>query len=307
MTASAANRWQRVQALYSGRFVVPGALALGAAIVLAAVFLAGRSFGERSAREAPLRVVADWRADLAAQRAELERARRAVDDQVDALAVRMGQMNAQLLRLDALGNRLTQMARLKAGEFDFDRPPAMGGPELALPASGSGPSLETALDELAGVIDDRERQLAALEAVILNRELSRQILPSGRPVAGGYISSRFGERMDPLTGHGAFHAGLDFVGAPGEPVLAVAAGVVSYAGPDGGYGQLVEIAHGNGLVTRYAHNSKVLVSRGMTVRQGQSIAELGSTGRSTGPHVHFEVLQDGRQVDPQRFIGQAAH
>lgn len=305
MTGTTANRWQWARLVWSARFFVPGVLAIGAAIVLAAVFLAGRSFGERSAREAPLRVVADWRADLAQQRLELERARRTVEDQVDALAVRMGQMNAQLLRLDALGKRLTQMARLKAGEFDFDRPPAMGGPELSLPVAGAGPAFETALDDLASVIDDRERQLAALEAVILNRELSRQILPNGRPIASGYISSRFGERMDPITGHGAFHAGLDFVGAPGEAVLAVAAGVVSYAGPDGGYGQLVEIAHSNGLVTRYAHNSKVLVTRGVTVRQGQSIAELGSTGRSTGPHVHFEVLQDGRHVDPQRFIGQA--
>jgi murein DD-endopeptidase MepM/ murein hydrolase activator NlpD len=287
------------------RIAVPGALVLGGLLVLAAVFVAGQSFGERRARQAPLRVLADWRTDLAAQRVEFERARRAAQDQVDALAARMGQMNAQLLRLDALGKRLTQMARLKAGEFDFDRPPPMGGPELAPMGPGAGPSLDRTLDELAGVIDDRERQLSALEAVILNRDLSRQILPSGRPVASGYVSSRFGERMDPFTGHGAFHAGLDFVGAPGDPVLAVAAGIVSYAGPDGGYGQLVEITHGNGLVTRYAHNSRVLVARGATVRPGDRIAELGSTGRSTGPHVHFEVLQDGRQVDPQRFIGVA--
>jgi murein DD-endopeptidase MepM/ murein hydrolase activator NlpD len=306
MTGAAANRRRWTHRVVAARWFVPGALAAGAVIVLAAVFLAGRSYGERSARQAPLRLVADWRADLVQQREALDRARSNVEDQVDALALRIGQMNAQLMRLDALGKRLTQMARLKAGEFDFDRPPGMGGPELPLAVAGAGPGFRSALDDLAGVIDDRERQLAALEAVILNRELSRQILPSGRPIDGGYVSSRFGERMDPITGHGAFHAGLDFVGAPGDPVLAVAAGVVSYAGPDGGYGQLVEIAHGNGLVTRYAHNSKVLVSRGMTVRQGQSIAKLGSTGRSTGPHVHFEVLQDGRAVDPQRFIGEAS-
>lgn len=283
------------------RLLAPVAVAAGCVIVITAVFLAGQSFGERRAREAPFEALDDWRTELGTQRAQLERARTAVADQVDALTVRLGRMHAQLLRLDALGKRLTAMARLKPGEFDFDREPALGGPESPT-APGLMPSFGTLLDDVSRTIDDRERQFAALESVILARELTRQILPSGRPVASGYLSSRFGERVDPFTGHGAFHAGVDFVGAPGDPVLAVAAGVVSYAGSDGGYGQLVEITHGQGLVTRYAHNRKVLVTQGATVRPGETIAMLGSTGRSTGPHVHFEVLQNGVPVDPLRFM-----
>lgn len=283
------------------RLLAPFAAVSGCVIVIAAVFLAGQSFGERRARQAPLDALTDWRVELGTQRAQLERARAAVSNQVDALTVRLGRMHAQLLRLDALGKRLTEMARLKAGEFDFDREPALGGPES--PASpGLVPPFNMLLDDVSRTIDDRERQLAALESVILARELTRQILPSGRPVASGYLSSRFGERVDPFTGHGAFHAGVDFVGAPGDPVLAVASGVVSYAGSDGGYGQLVEITHGQGLVTRYAHNRRIVVTQGATVRQGQTIAMLGSTGRSTGPHVHFEVLQNGVPVDPLRFM-----
>lgn len=284
------------------RALAPAALACGCLIVIAAVFLAGQSFGARRARQAPLETLVDWRSELEAQREQLEHARRTAADQVDALAVRLGQMHAQLLRLDALGKRLTDMARLKRGEFDFDRPPAVGGPQAVLSATAAAPLFSSLLDDVARTIDDRERQLAALESVILARELTRQILPSGRPVLTGYLSSKFGRRVDPFTGHDAFHAGVDFVGAAGDPVLAVAAGVVSYAGPGGGYGQLVEVTHGQGLVTRYAHNQQVLVAQGATVRQGETIAVLGSTGRSTGPHVHFEVLQNGSPVDPLRFM-----
>jgi murein DD-endopeptidase MepM/ murein hydrolase activator NlpD len=284
------------------RALGPVAVCCGCLVVIAAVFVAGQSFGERRARQAPFETLAGWRSELDGQREQLERARRTAADQVDALAVRLGQMHAQLLRLDALGKRLTQMARLKAGEFDFDGPPAIGGPQAALSGTAAAPLFPSLLDEVARTIDDRERQLAALESVILARELTRQVLPSGRPVLTGYLSSQFGRRVDPFTGHAAFHAGVDFVGAAGDPVLAVAAGVVSHAGPGGGYGQLVEITHAHGLVTRYAHNQSVLVAQGATVRQGETIAVLGSTGRSTGPHVHFEVLQNGTPVDPLRFM-----
>jgi murein DD-endopeptidase MepM/ murein hydrolase activator NlpD len=284
------------------RMFAPAAVVCGCLVVITAVFFAGQSYGERRARQEPLETLTNWRVGLEAQREQLEVARRTVSDQVDALTVRVGRMHAQLLRLDALGKRLTEMARLKRGEFDFDRAPALGGPEGATAVSGAMASFSGLLDDVARTIHDRERQLAALESVILARELTRQILPTGRPVASGYLSSMFGKRVDPFTGHTAFHAGLDFVGAPGDPVLAVAAGVVSYAGSDGGYGQLVEITHGQGLVTRYAHNRQVLVMQGATVRQGDTIAVLGSTGRSTGPHVHFEVLQNGSQVDPLRFM-----
>jgi murein DD-endopeptidase MepM/ murein hydrolase activator NlpD len=158
------------------------------------------------------------------------------------------------------------------------------------------------IDSVDAAIDDRRRQLTALQNLILTRELARQIVPGGRPVESGYISSLYGQRTDPFDGDQAFHAGLDFAGAVGTQVLAVADGIVSHAGPDGGYGRLIEITHGNGYVTRYAHNAKLLVQPGQTLKRGDPIALMGSTGRSTGTHLHFEVLRDGRPVNPLSFV-----
>jgi murein DD-endopeptidase MepM/ murein hydrolase activator NlpD len=146
-------------------------------------------------------------------------------------------------------------------------------------------------------------QLLALENVILSRSLKDAIQPEGRPVEQGFISSYFGERQDPFTGHEAVHRGLDFAAASGSHVVAVAAGIVTWSDTRPGYGSLVEINHGNGYVTRYGHNQRNLVNVGQTVTRGQAVALMGSSGRSTGPHVHFEVLKDGRQVDPLTFIG----
>lgn len=287
--------------LSSTRGVAVAAMALF--LVMAAAFVAGRWVGAGSAVVAPDAQVIAWNAELARQRAEVARVRRAVEEQVDTLAVRVGQMNARLLRLDALGKRLTEVANLKRGEFDFDAPPAMGGQEI--PASepiAVIPELNDLLERLSVSLDDRERQLGALESLILARELSRQIVPGGRPVFEGYVSSPFGYRADPITGRSAFHSGLDFAGPAGSQVLAVATGVVTYAGRDGNYGQLVEITHGNGYVTRYAHNQRVLVAVGETVQKGNPIALMGNTGRSTGTHLHFEVLRDGAPVNPLAFL-----
>jgi murein DD-endopeptidase MepM/ murein hydrolase activator NlpD len=159
------------------------------------------------------------------------------------------------------------------------------------------------LDSLEQRVDLRDAQLAALENVILARKLKEEIHPDGRPVHTGFISSYFGERQDPFSGHEAFHKGIDFAGAMGEDVVAVAAGVVTWAGERSGYGSMVEISHGNGYVTRYGHNQRTLVAVGQTVSRGQAVALMGSTGRSTGPHVHFEVLRNGRQVNPASFLG----
>ncbi len=152
-------------------------------------------------------------------------------------------------------------------------------------------------------MDLRDAQLAALENVILSRDLTQQIRPEGKPTKSGFISSYFGERQDPFTGHEAFHRGVDFAGAAGSEVVSVAAGVVTWAGARSGYGSLIEINHGNGYVTRYGHNQRVLVTVGQTVTRGQAVALMGSTGRSTGPHVHFEVLKNGRQINPASFLG----
>jgi murein DD-endopeptidase MepM/ murein hydrolase activator NlpD len=218
--------------------------------------------------------------------------------------MRMGEVNAHVIRLDALGKRLTEMADIDSHEFDFDSAPASGGPE----SEGAGvsaqiPDISMKLNDLEQRVALRDSQLNALENVIIDRDLKKQIHPEGRPVKSGFISSYFGEREDPFSGEEAYHKGVDFAGTAGASVMAVAAGVVTWAGNRTGYGNLVEINHGDGYVTRYAHNQRTLVSVGQTVKRGDPVALMGSTGRSTGPHVHFEVIRNGRQVDPLTFVG----
>ena len=271
--------------------------------VFSGLLFAGVQLGRSGALNDPGQQVVEWGAKLEEQRAQVLATRRELQDRLDALASRVGQMNAHVIRLDALGRRLTDMAKLDKGEFDFDREPAVGGPEgLVEGAVAAAPELTAMLDDLANQIKDRERQLSVLESLISTRNLSRQIVPGGRPVTSGWISSYFGHRADPFTGRSAFHRGLDFAGPSGAEVVAVASGVVTYSKERFGYGKTVEINHGNGYVTRYAHNQRVVVAIGDTVQKGQPIALIGSTGRSTGPHLHFEVLKQGRAVDPMSFV-----
>jgi murein DD-endopeptidase MepM/ murein hydrolase activator NlpD len=241
---------------------------------------------------------------LAEQKKQIADLKQQVQLRVDAMAMRLGEVNAHVIRLDALGKRLTEMADIDSREFNFDRDPPRGGPEGDSEGmSAQIPDLSAQLQQLEQRVDLRESQLSALENVILARELHQEIHPEGRPVANGFISSYFGERADPFDGLEAFHKGVDFAGAPGSPVTAVAAGVVTWAGERTGYGKLIEINHGDGFTTRYGHNERTLVTVGQTVKRGERIALMGSTGRSTGPHVHFEVLRNGRQVNPLSYIG----
>ncbi len=268
--------------------------------VLVGVFALGVKAGVQGAEDGML----GEPASVARERAELVELRAHLQEGIDGLALKMGLLNAHLVRLNALGKRLTQMANLSSREFDFDHDPAVGGPESDSGGRGADvPNLSAMITQFDRSLDFRTTQFSALEYVLLGRQLSAEIRPSGKPVMAGYISSYFGERMDPFNGEEAFHKGLDFASESGTDVLAVAQGVVTWAGPREGYGVLVEVNHGNGYVTRYAHNSRALVAQGDTVERGQMIAVVGSTGRSTGPHVHFEVLRDGRQIDPMAFIG----
>ena len=285
------------------------AVALTVVLVLfGGVFAAGSWIGAQWASNEPGRELRRWTQDLAHQRQEVEAARQLLQQKVDALAMRVGQMNAHVIRLDALGKRLTDMAGLKKGEFDFESAPPIGGLDVSDKSGrpASVPLLSDMLDRLSDQLSDRERQLGALENLIQTRELRAEVYPTGRPVQSGFISSFYGSRVDPFTGYTAFHPGVDFAGEAGGEVMAVATGVVTWAGEHMGYGNLVEITHGNGYVTRYGHNSKVLVKAGDTVQKGQVLALVGSTGHSTGPHVHFEVLRDGSPVDPMAFINQNA-
>ena len=276
---------------------VAGALLL----MLGAAFTAGMQLGEQSSSHPMGGTPSEWARTLAEQKAEVASLRVQLQERVDALAARMGMMNAHVIRLDALGKRLTKMANIDNREFNFDSAPAAGGPEGdGVPAQV--PDLTTMLSDLEERMAQRSAQLSALESVILARELREQIMPEGRPVIRGFISSYFGERQDPFTGHEAFHRGVDFAGDYGDQVVAVAAGVVTYAGEKSGFGHVVEVAHGDGYTTRYGHNQSNVVAVGDTVARGQMLAKMGSTGRSTGPHVHFEVLRDGSRVNPLSFV-----
>jgi murein DD-endopeptidase MepM/ murein hydrolase activator NlpD len=197
---------------------------------------------------------------------------------------------------------MTEIAGLEHGEFNFSEPPPIGGPELV---SSSEPAFNPVLRSLATFerqLTDRERQFRVLEDLLVASRLQKEVRPTGWPVENGWISSLFGVRTDPFTGRLTRHEGMDFAAPVGTDVDAVASGMVTWAGPSTGYGNLVEINHGNGYSTRYGHNSTVLVHVGDKVTRGQVVAHVGSTGRSTGPHVHFEVLYNGEPVDPQRYI-----
>lgn len=243
--------------------------------------------------------------ELEGQRQEIAEFRKQARENVDALALRLGEMQAHVIRLDALGERLTEMAHLDKNEFNFEQAPGQGGPETPSGESLQIPDFLQSLNLLEKRLADREQKLSMLESTLMHRRLQAEVLPAGRPAKSGWISSYFGKRTDPFTGRPEFHEGIDIAGRMGSDVIAVASGVVTWAGSRYGYGNLVEINHGNGYVTRYGHNKKVLVKVGQTVKKGELIAKMGSTGRSTGPHVHFEVLINGHRVDPLKFVRSA--
>jgi murein DD-endopeptidase MepM/ murein hydrolase activator NlpD len=285
--------------------VIMSAAALLVLVIVGTAFSIGASLGARHGGGNTIDQLGNLSAELLHQKAQIEDAKRVLQEKVNALAMRVGQMNANVIRLDALGKRLTRMANLDDGEFDFGHPPPLGGAESGADGQPAQiPNLTAMVDDLQSQLSSREQQLGVLENLILTRELNKQVYPEGRPVQEGWISSYFGRRADPFTGYSAVHKGLDFAGPEGTRVTSVAAGLVTYAGDRAGYGQMVEINHGNGLSTRYCHNEKLLVKQGDMVRKGQDVALMGSTGRSTGPHLHFEVLKNGTQVDPLRFIGE---
>ncbi|MCQ4346025.1 peptidoglycan DD-metalloendopeptidase family protein [Pseudomonas stutzeri] len=237
---------------------------------------------------------------------ELLEARATAQRQLDALGVHLAELQARLTRLDALGERLAELADLDGSEFDFSQPVGLGGPDEPLEGEPfAGSEVLDSLDALVARIDSREQQLEVLEQLLAERRLedARQI--AGRPLLGGYQSSSFGPRRDPFHGRARHHKGIDFAARPGTEIVAVAAGVVTWSGRKPGYGWTVEVGHADGYATLYAHNQRNLVQVGDLVQRGQVIALVGSSGRSTGPHLHFEVKKNGRHVDPAHYIARA--
>lgn len=288
--------------LCRGRTILWGGASLVSLVAL--MLWAGYEMGfNASSRDHTASASAAVRSILAEERDAIEGVRQDTEANMDALALRIADLQARLMRLDAVGERLVDMGKLDAEEFNFSESPALGG----LDSSDSGSSqtakeLTQQIKHLTQLLSDRDQLLTQLEDLLLDQQLLSEILPSGRPLKKGWMSSKYGRRTDPFTGKKTYHHGIDFAGKMGSEVIAVASGIVIKSEKAPGYGNLIEIRHTGGYTSRYAHNQKNLVSVGDMVEKGQQIALLGSTGRSNGPHVHFEVKKDGRTVDPRRIV-----
>jgi len=269
----------------------------------------GYQMGTQNMRANPDDLNLAYQTEIDSQRLTIDEATQDARENMDALALRLGKLQAHVIRLDALGSRLTTMAKLERGEFDFSQPPAQGGPANTLEQQGKSMEVKDflgALDELSSQLDNRSEQLNVLETMMMTNNLQAEVEPAGRPISRGWLSSYFGIRTDPFTGRRVHHSGIDFAGKLGSDIVAVASGVVTFAGRRSGYGNLVEVNHGKGYSTRYGHCLSLDVKVGDTIKKGQVLAKMGTTGRSTGPHVHFEVLHNGRAVNPKRYILRAS-
>lgn len=226
-----------------------------------------------------------------------------LQDNLNIMASKLGQMQAQLLRLDALGERLAESSGIKSGDFSFNQMPGQGGARNDLSAEAlSFSEFSLKLQELSNMLDERTDKLGALDSLLRHDRITKFVLPSEMPVETDWFSSGYGYRIDPFTGKRAFHEGVDFTAEVGAPIKAAAGGVVIYSDRHPEYGNMVEVDHGDDLVTRYAHASTRLVNLGEVVLQGQKIAEVGNTGRSTGPHLHFEIRHKDKPQNPAKFL-----
>ena len=282
----------------SRRFAVAG-------LFLGLLGFAGTSsylYGYVSADQVDAETIDQWRDRIAAQDERVREIESQSTAESEAVGRQLAQMQARLWRMEALGARVTEVAEIDAGEFSFNTPAPQGGPTSATEKILPWPDLRANLDALAYEIRDRESELEILESLLVDQEYRETVELTGRPVKWGWTSSPFGKRVDPFSGKMGWHAGVDFAGRDGSDIIAVASGVVVFAGPRSGFGEMVEINHGDGYITRYAHHKDVHVAVGDIVKKGVTIGSMGSSGRSTGPHVHFEVLKNGRHVDPAKYV-----
>lgn len=241
---------------------------------------------------------------LAAQQGETQKASEFVQQNLNAMAVKLGEMQAQLTRLDAVGERLSSVAGIKPQEFRLNEPPGLGGAQSAtFPSQNlSMQEFTRKLETLSRQMENRTDLLGVLEAQMFEQAVKKKLLPTILPVSGTYNASSFGMRIDPFTGQHSMHEGMDFLADTGTAIVAAAGGVVQFAGFHPQYGYMIDVDHGNDLVTRYAHTSKIFVKDGDLIKRGRKIAEVGSTGRSTGSHLHFEVRFKGAAQNPARFL-----
>lgn len=245
----------------------------------------------------------EFSAQLDAQQKELNTIRQVASSEINALVGRIGTLQAHMTRLDALGSRILSMTDIDGSEFNFTQSPAVGGPEEALAFDANNlDTLEVSIMALERQIQSSELELSLMEQSMANQTLKESVSPKGRPVAKGWVSSQYGWRVNPFGGNREFHKGVDIAAVEGAKIIAVGGGVVTWSGPRYGYGNMVEVTHGDGYITRYAHNKSNTVKEGQAIKKGDQLGWVGSTGRSTGPHLHFEVIKDGQRVDPSKYL-----
>lgn len=248
--------------------------------------------------------VAVTQTGLIEQQQELHELRQTTEQKLTGMLLKLGEMQSELQRLNALGERLAVESDLHIEEFQFGQPMPIGGPshDVEMPSVDSSLDVLNQIDAMMAQLQNKSQQLQALESVLMQHHIQNESFISGRPIESGWLSSYYGMRKDPFSGLPAMHKGIDFAGSEGAPVVVTGAGMVVWSGPRYGYGNLVEVDHGDGFVTRYGHNKKIHVKIGDVVTKGQKIADMGQTGRATGAHVHYEVLRNGNQMDPLQFV-----
>ncbi|MEP1444872.1 MAG: M23 family metallopeptidase [Paraglaciecola sp.] len=243
------------------------------------------------------------KAGLEQQANEVNLLKSSTEQRLTGVMLKLADMQSQIQRLDVLGSRLVERANLNPEEFSFNQIPSMGGPLDSSPVDIQVQDvLLSQMTSMLETIQSKTQELTALESIMLSHHIEQERRLEGKPISSGWLSSYYGIRKDPFSGLPAMHKGLDFAGKEGEPVLATGAGIITWSGARYGYGNLVEIDHGDGLVTRYGHNKELNVKIGDVVTKGQSIAVMGNTGRSTGAHVHYEVIRKGKQQDPLPYV-----
>lgn len=285
--------------------ITPVHIAFGSALLLLLVLATASALVLLSLRYADRLGVPQLEALVSTARdGELRHSESFVRVNLDAMAVKLGEMQAQLTRLDALGERVSSLAGLKAAEFRFSESPGRGGaiPSASEPHSLSVNDLSLQVESVSRHMETRTDQLELLENALFDARVKKRLMPTVPPVEAAWNASSFGWRIDPFNGQQAMHEGIDFIAEAGTPIFAAAGGVVTYAAFHPQYGNMVEIDHGNNFLTRYAHASRLHVKAGDVIRRGRKIADVGSTGRSTGPHLHFEVRYKGVPQNPARFL-----
>ena len=290
------RNYLRLAASRSTWAFIGASMSAGIVLVIAVGYFIGAEWARESLRN-------QWQAKIDSQQRRLAEDSAAWNAELALLSRKIGLFEARLTRLDVLGAQLVESYSLDQGEFDFLSKPGIGGGNYGgADYSVDRLRMSSLINDLDANIKERELQLSILKDILSKEELAKGMEPLGWPVTKGWVSSKFGYRVSPFSGRREYHSGIDIAGTEGMPIYALASGVVKYARRFENYGNTIEINHGNGYSTRYAHNQANLVKEGQTVKQGDAIGLLGNTGRSTGAHLHFEVLKGNRQINPEKYL-----